>query len=184
MIKKLAGKTGMSLMEMMASLLILVLLIVGMNTGMTAGLRVYETSKITTERSMLASSINTKLTDILRYAEVRKVNDKTLYTNLEYGLWDVTFEVPQKNDSRFSANEEGKVQICFWDKTGNNLVKATPLINSSSYSNFKVTDFICHPPGKNPVTNTQYCHISYKLLNTGDNSTSDLIEAVVRIMNE
>ena len=176
MIKKLAGKAGMSLMEMIASLLILVLLVVGMNTGLSAGLRVYETSKVTTERSMLASSINTKLTDILRYAEVRTVDGKQLLTNLEYGLWDVTFE-----------EEEGKIQICFHDKTGKPLKKTTPLINSSSYDDskgvpiFKVTNFDIQYIKD---ANGGYFDIRYKLLNTGDNSSSDFIQAAVRVMNE
>ena len=172
MIKKLTGKAGMSLMEMMASLLILVLLVVGMNTGMTAGLRVYQNSKNVTERAMLTSSINTKLTDILRYTEVRTVNNKTLYTNLEYGLWDVTFEAV-----------EGKIQICFHDKNGNRLKKTTPLINYDDDSNFKVTNFELKYVDKNEVFNGGYCQIHYNLQNTGDGSSSDLIEAVVRVLN-
>ena len=168
MIKKLTGKAGMSLMEMMASLLILVLLVVGMNTGMTAGLRVYQNSKNVTDRAMLTSSINTKLTDILRYTEVRTVNNKTLYTNLEYGLWDVTFEAV-----------EGKIQINFWDKTGKKLVKNTPLINSDTYSIFKVKDdFVVS------YNEDGYFDISYTLLNTGNNSSSQLIQAVVRVIND
>ena len=150
------------------SMLILVLLVVGMNTGMSAGLRVYETSKVTTERSMLASSINTKLTDILRYAEVRTVDGKQLLTNLEYGLWDVTFE-----------EEAGKIQIYFYDKTGSSIAKKTPLINSDSYSDFKVSETFnvsYNPNG--------YFDISYTLEHTGNPSYSDAIEAVVRVMNE
>lgn len=171
MIKKLTGKAGMSLIEMMASLLILVLLVVGMNAGMTAGLRVYQESKVAADRTMLASNINTRLTDILRYAEVKEANGQDLITNLEYGLWDVTFD----------EDEDGKVQVCFWDKTGRQLAKRTPLINSGNYSGFAVSDL-------NVAYETDdkggYFAISYKLINTGDNSSSDLIEAIVRVMNE
>jgi hypothetical protein len=130
---------------------------------------------------MLASSINTKLTDILRYAEVRKVNGKTLYTNLEYGLWDVTFEVLPKNDPRFKENKGGKVQICFYDKNGAPLEKTIPLINSDSYSDFKITSFNCDPKED---TNGGYFQITYTIQHTGNEAYSNSIEAVVRIMNE
>ena len=96
------------------------------------------------------------------------MNNKTLYTNLEYGLWDVTFEAV-----------EGKIQICFHDKNGNRLQKTTPLINSDTYSNFKVNnDFTVS------YDEDGYFDISYTLLNTGNNSSSQLIQAVVRVIND
>lgn len=176
MINKVSGKAGMTLIEMLASLLIMVLLAVGMNTGMAAGLRVYQESQEATNRTMLASSINTKLTDILRYAEVKTIkaaDNKEIYvfTNLEYGLWDVAF-APDAN---------GIVQVYFYDKDGK-IVKETPLINSASYSGFKVSnDFAVEPYEDNKGI---YFTISYMLINTSDNSSSDPITAVVRVMNE
>lgn len=170
MIKKLTDKSGMSLMEMLASLLVLVLLIVGMNAGMSAGLRIYQESKVAADRSALTSGINTKLTDILRYAEVKTITaddeDTYLFTNLEYGLWDV----------KFIADDDGIVQVCFYDKTGTQKVKQTPLIHSELYSVFKVEDLKLEPDGN--------CFsISYNLINTGKDS-SETISTVVRIMND
>lgn len=175
MVKKLTGKAGMTLVEMLASVLILVMLVVGMNAGMNAGLRVYRDSKAVTERSMLSSGINTKLTDILRYAQVKTVTvdgeEEHLITNLEYGLWDVTFE----------EDEDGIVQVCFRDKTGKPTGKETPLINTGNYSGFAVQDLSVEPETDDKGT---YFTIRYTLVNTVDDSSTDEIHAVVRVMNE
>lgn len=161
----------MTLIEMMASLLILVMLVMGMNAGMTAGLRVYQSSKETTDRAMLTSSINTTLSDILRYAQVRTANGKKLYSNLEYGLWDTTFETV-----------DGRILVKFWNKTGTETVKTIPLIPSDDYSVFKVEveDTLIEPKSD---SKGNYYAIEYTLVHV-DDETSQEISTVVRTMNE
>jgi len=189
MIKKLTSKAGMTLIEMMASLLIMVLLVAGMNTGMTAGLRVYEDATLETTRTMLASNINTKLTDILRYADVKDYSGANqqdfVITNLEYGLLDVNFQCLQSE----SENDEGILQIYFWDRNGKQMVQKKKLISKDAYENLKIQDFQME---YNQDTRGGYFTFEYSLLTdaeisgeaTAEEAANRKFEAVVRIMND
>jgi len=186
LIKKLKSKAGMTLIEMLASLIIVVLLAVGMNTGMTAGLRVYTEASSDARISALASNINTALTDILRYAEVREVTEsgvtKYLITNLEYGLRDAYFGV-----------EDGVIKIYFWTKNGILTGKTKALVNSGYYYTSSSGSGSGNPPDfivKEfaeivPVEDERgvYFSIKYKVVNAADETQSREVEAAVRSMS-
>ena len=96
---KLRNKSGMTLMEMMVSILILVLLVVAMGTGMNSGMRIYEDALFESNSASLANIINTTLSDLLRHCEVASFSDPALpdqefvITNLDYGIKDAYFQL-------------------------------------------------------------------------------------------
>ena len=67
--KKIASKSGFTLIEMLATLLILVFLILGIDTGMDSAVRVYDEAKFEANSASMANIVNTSLGDILRYSD-------------------------------------------------------------------------------------------------------------------
>ena len=192
MLKKLKNKAGMTLMEMMASLLIMVLLILAMRTGMNTGVQVYNDAAFESHSATLAANINTALTDILRYAQ--DVKDPTppqfppnaaqdyefVFTNLEYGLRDAYFTV-----------SDGILQI----RSENNGFQPKALVNSGSYDKLTIKDdsfsVTYYPEGstgelttlENTITITSggFFYICYTL--TGPDGQTRDAEAIVRLMS-
>lgn len=111
MIKKLKSKAGMSLMEVMVALLIMVLLVVGMGTGMDAGMRVYGDATFEANGATLAGYLNTALTDVLRYAQdiqsPAASGDPCTFTNLELGLRNAYIE-PNENGILYIKSADGE----------------------------------------------------------------------------
>ena len=114
--KKLKSKSGMTLMEMMASLLILTLLVTAMGTGMDTAMNVYGDAMFESNSASLAGIVNTALSDVLRHAQDVKTKnldaneffvDATgaqvpnvgfVFTNLEYGVRDAYFQTKNGTD--------------------------------------------------------------------------------------
>ena len=67
--KKLTSKGGFTLIEMLATLLILVFLVLGIGTGMDSALRIYDEARFESNSAAMANIVNTSLGDILRYSE-------------------------------------------------------------------------------------------------------------------
>ena len=184
MIQKLKSNSGMTLIEMLASVIIVALLAVGMNAGMSAGLRVFSEASSEARISALSSNINTTLTDMLRYAEVREVTEggttRHVVTNLEYGLRDAYFGV-----------DEGVVKIYFWTKNGTLTNKTKALVNSGYYyassagvNSENPPDFIVKDFSVTPVKDAKgaYFSINYTVVNAGDETKFRTIESAVRSM--
>lgn len=190
MLKKLKSKAGMTLMEMMVSLLIMVLLVLAMGTGMNAGVRVYNDAQFESHSATLAANINTALTDILRYSQdirtplskdpVTTVSSKFKFTNLDYGLRDATFAVTN-----------GIVQI----RSENNGFQPKALVNSGAYDKLTIKDDIFsvtyYPENSTgelktleetiTITRGGFFYIRYTIEGP-DGQTRDA-EAVVRLMS-
>ena len=114
--KKIASKSGFTLIEMLATLLILVFLILGIDTGMDSAVRVYDEAKFEANSASMANIVNTSLGDILRYSDNLTVaeentsfkdsagtivpNVEFVFTNYEYGVRDAYFSLKD------SANKE------------------------------------------------------------------------------
>ena len=131
--KKLKSKAGLTLMEMMAALLVMVLLVVGMGTGMDAGMRVYRESKFETDCAAMGDIMNTSISDLLRYAQnIRKdtvTSDdgtKDVFSNPEFGILDGYIQL----------SENGIIQL-------KSLNGSAPidLVNMGAYRNLIVDDF-------------------------------------------
>lgn len=194
MMKKLKTKAGMSLMEVMVALLIMVLLVVGMGTGMDAGMRVYADAHFESSSASLAGTLNTALTDVLRYANVvREPNEGEtfpagvthVFSNYEYGLSDVYLAIPSTGDRK------GVLQVV--NLSDNN---GTPVVNPGLYPNLQIISFsITYYPEGEPGTLTTldaettvnvsrggFFYIKYKIANKDGTKTRDA-ETVVRLMN-
>ena len=185
MISKITGKAGTTLIEMLVSLLVLVMLTAGINTVMAAGSRVYHVTASHTKISILASNINTTLTDILRYSDIKMVESaETDYviTNLEYGI----------RDAYLGCDESGFLKIYFWADSGSSK-EAKPLVNSGYYFAESSGAASGNPPDfaiKDdfqiiPQTDARgtYFEIKYTIVNTVDSSQYRQIDTVVRLAN-
>lgn len=177
MLHKLKSKAGMTLMEMMVSLLIMVLLVLAMGTGMNAGVRVYNDANFESNSASLAANINTALTDMLRYAQDVKTPTGEgapdfVFTNLEYGLRDAYVE----------CDENGILKIYFWAESAGGTTPTVPepkaLVNSGSYNKLTVKDDFTITPYED--TRGRYFLIDYTITSP-DGKTRDT-EAVVRLM--
>ena len=185
MISKITGKAGMTLVEMLVSLLILVLLTAGINTVMAVGSNVYHVAASHTKMSVLAADINTTLTDILRFSDIKMVESaETDYviTNLEYGL----------RDAYFGCDENGFLKIYFLTESGSSK-EPKALLNSGHYfaassgaTSGDAPDFAV----KNdlqiiPHTDARgtYFEVKYTIVNTVDSTQYQQIDTVVRLAN-
>jgi len=86
------SKQGFTLVEMLATTLIILLLSGAIAVGIATSSQVYTDSSFTSESGLLASTLNTALSDLLRYAEAdpdgktAKSNGTPLFTNPDYGV--------------------------------------------------------------------------------------------------
>ena len=71
--KKLKSNRGFTLVEMLTALAIVVMMSLMMSVGASVGTAVQRESTFVAESDVLASTVNTALGDVLRYAKVREV---------------------------------------------------------------------------------------------------------------
>lgn len=166
MLKKLKSKAGMTLMEVMVSLLIMVLLVVGMGTGMDAGLRVYADAQFASHSSTLSGYINTALTDVLRYAQdiEEPTPGKTKFNNLDYGLRNAYIEVV-----------DGIIRI-----KGDNVDSA--LVNTGAYVGLKIKADSFKLQAV-PDSRGVYFLAEYVIQSADGSKEREKTETVVRLMN-
>lgn len=81
--KKLRARRGMTLTEVLVSLLILSLVTVGVVAGVSASLRIYRQAVEASDAQMLASTLSTALMDELRYA--RDIQTNGSFTSDTFG---------------------------------------------------------------------------------------------------
>ena len=150
------SNAGFTMIEMVATLMILALLAVGMGGGMSSALRVYRDSVFESDSASLESTLNTALEDILRYSQdVKEAADQEggqfktqsgqllptgtdagavnfVFTNLEYDVIDAYFFTPTHDDGTVG----GALQM----KT---LSDDTPrdLVNKGAYPGLEVANF-------------------------------------------
>ena len=194
--KKLTNKAGLTLIEMMVALLIMVFLVLGMGVGMDAGSRIYQDAVFESDSATLASTLNTSLGDILRYSREICENDGVLenyngdyiveedvgfvFTNYEYGIQDAYFYTPIYED----GTSKGVLQM-------KNLKNAevVELINAGTYpnlvvSNFEITYVAAGSNSEGAAGRGGYFDISYTIYSVKDESKSREVECVIRLMNE
>ena len=198
--KKLFNRSGFSLIEMMATLVILVVLVVAMGTGMTSGMKIYKDATFEADSGSMSGIVNTSLGDILRYSENVRINEGTIsnpsagfvdsdgafitresvgfvFTNYEYGVQNAYFHLSQGGD------EEGILQI----RSLNN-AREPELVNTGAYPDLMITDFeiIYVPRGLDSEGSPGrggYFLINYVITSRSDASKTREVETVVRLMN-
>lgn len=138
--KKLKSSGGFTLMEVLASMLILTFLVVGMGPGMKTAMTVYQESTFQSSSTALIGTMNATLGDVLRYAEDVELLDKVeddkytfTFTNTDYGLQNAQFMCWTTEDT---GDTEPTV-VTVIDHNG----KKQPLLPEGSYPNMEITAF-------------------------------------------
>jgi len=123
--KKLRSGKGFSLVELLACLLILALLAVMVSSSVTAAVRVYQKSVYASESEALGSTVNTAMSDILRYAKYVGQNSRNelVFTNAAYGV---------NNSGHFLLDDKG--YVCYVPYEGADETEQKKLINSGAYT--------------------------------------------------
>lgn len=154
--KKLKNNSGLTLVETLVALFILVMMIVGMDTVMDSSMRVYDEATFEADSSIMANIVNTALGDVLRYAEDVDTADGQAFvdasgTNIPNNVQFVFTSYDYGMMSGYFALKNGILEMR--DITGE---KTTELVNSGVYrakatmysdliiSNFRI---VYVPPG-------------------------------------
>lgn len=201
---KLKNKKGMTLMEMMVSLVILVMLVVAMGTGMDSAMQIYGDATFESNSAALADIVNTSLGDLLRYAEnirtpaagsdfyttdgIRLQNVGFVFTNKEYGVRDCYFYTG--DDQASNSGEADSAYIGDLQLKNLHNTSAINLVNSGAYpdlgiSNFKITYVV---PGYKavdgaPAARGGYFEVTYDILSLADDSKVRNVTTIVRLLN-
>lgn len=191
--KKITSKSGFTLIEMLATLLILVFLILGIDTGMDSAVRVYDEAKFEANSASMANIVNTSLGDILRYSDNLTVaeentsfkdsagtivpNVEFVFTNYEYGVRDAYFSLKD------SANKEDGILRMRNLENGN----VVELVNTGAYPDLKIGEFeityLAKSTGADGNPTGGYFAIEYDVYSTKDESLTRHVEYIVRCMN-
>lgn len=196
--KKLKNKAGFTLMEMLVSIFVLVLLVMGIGTSMDSGLQVYKTSNLNANSGILADIINTSLDDLLRYAEVQVV-DSTKPTYDAKGAEGIGFLFTSRDFGMIGARfvlEDGILKMQGRAGEDGTLPAAVELVNGGSYSDLKITQFsITYVPKGSTMTVTRtdgrvynsteggFFFVDYDIQNQLDKTQVRSVQTVVRLLN-
>ena len=187
--KKTRKNAGFSLIELICTLLILVLLIMGINVGMDTGSKIYRDATFESDSAMLAGILNTSLGDYLRYADVVETDMMSdllpagmttfdlpyVYTNWEYGILQGYFYVPIENNVAKGAL---KIKSLIDEKSIN-------LVNTGAYPDLQVQKFfISYTPRDDDGIEGGYCIVSYEIISKTDPTKIREVEMIVRLMND
>ena len=186
--KKLRNKAGLTLIEMLCTLLIMVLLVMAIGVGMDTGTRIYADATFEAESATLAGILNNSLGDILRYSNVRvpdeeekaekgiPANVEFLFTSMDYGIQDAYFYTPKDAEGRYMGTLQMK-----------NIRNADvmDLVNEGAYPNLGVTNFVIeYTPRTGTGVDGSYFSITYDICNKQDDSKVRKVETIVRLMND
>ncbi len=192
--KKLKSKKGMTLVEMLATLVILVFLVVGVGTCMSSAIRIYDKATFEADSATLAGIVNTTLSDMLRFSKVRndgnyinydgtKISDTTfVFTSKEYGITDAYFIISQNEDRTNGVIQLGTLRNS----------ETRELINTGAYPDIIIDyatfqiDYV--DEGEHTEEGTElragYFDISYEIHSAKDSGMTKKIDHVVRVMNK
>lgn len=133
--RKLNSRKGFSLLESMAALMIVSILTVGIVTCTNAASRIYYKSLFVSEGDILAATIDTALSDLLRFSSeitVKKKGDEISFTNANYSiiqghlfLKDGWLYINQ-TDTKLDFAEDAPVAV---------------LLNNGTYSSMEISSF-------------------------------------------
>lgn len=121
---------GFTLVETLVSLLILLLISVGVTAGVGAAGRVYRSSLFASESELLSDTLETALSDVLRYSTVvNGASDPVTFRNPNYiDMADCSLSL---TEGRIVLQPDGADP----DAEGN------PLLSDGAYSSMKITAF-------------------------------------------
>ena len=172
--KKLKNKAGLTLLEMLVSLLILVFIVVAMGPGMQTAAKLYQESTFESDSAILSGIINNTMGDLLRYAE--KIDTKDLegyalpstipfvFTSYDYRIQDGYFYIPTDGTGFLQMKNLRNGSI-------------VDLVNNGAYPNLQISNLTLSFDGHSLV------QISYRISSLTDPAKTRDIEHIVRLMN-
>ncbi len=188
--KKLASKSGLTLIEMLVTILILVFLVLGIGTCMDSALNIYDEAKFESNSASMANIVNTSLADILRYSDnltdkgetvsgyftdssgTKVANVDFVFTNYEYAV----------RDAYFTVSDDGVLRI---KNLGDS--NAVELVNTGAYPDLKISSFKLTYTAKGTDTDGNptggYFEINYTIYSDKDSNLTKDITYIVRSMN-
>lgn len=197
--KKLRNKKGVTLLEMLAVIGILVILVVGMGSTMDAGADIYQEAIFESDSATLAGILNTAMGDILRYSRDVRINEGSL-DNPEMGFVtsDGTFLLPQTVGFVFSNWEYGVLDAYFYtpiheDGTSKGVLQmrnlrnanVVELVNTGAYPDLVISNLkVIYTPADTEGLRGGYFKISYTIYSEKNSDFQREVETVVRLMND
>lgn len=181
--KKLKSKAGMTLVEMLVSLLIMVALVVGMGPCMDTASKIYRDASFESDSAMLERIVNNAMGDVLRYSEQIRTESLTdyagvplsgdvefVFTSYDYRIQDAYFYLPVDAD----GSAHGILQM-------KNLRNGTimDLVNSGAYPDLQLSDLTVSYD-----ESTHIFEIAYTISSISDSSKTRDVQYVVRLMND
>lgn len=202
--KKLRNSSGLTLLEMLASLLILVILVVGMGTAMNSGAKLHQEAVFASDSAALARILNTALGDILRYSCNGTDSDLDIKINGQpddqgnpvYFL-DAEGQslTPEEVGFVFTNPEYGAADAYFCISEGVLVLRSLrdhdmrELVNAGAYPNLLISNFeiVYVPEGSlsdtGEVLRGGYFHIRYHICSEIHRELTHSVETAVRLMN-
>ena len=201
MMKKLRNHSGFSLVEMLAAIAVLVLLIVGMDAGINAGIRAYSDAIFESNSAALAGILNSAVGDILRYSDDIEINPALdprnhnvsgfkdsqghdlppekvpfVFSNFEYNIRGGYFYVQEYRD----GTNHGVLQL-------KNLSTrdVREVVNTGAYPDLEIADFKISYVAPDPHTPEpeNYFNVEYKILDLKKEGRSRDVKYTVRLLN-
>lgn len=196
---KLKNNSGMTLVEMLCVLLILVILIMGMGSTMDAGTRIYQEAIFESDSATLAGILNTSMGDILRYSRDVKLNNEFddqghpkyfvtsdgtyllpdqvgfVFSNWEYGILDAYFYTPTAAD----GTSKGVLQML--NLRNANVVE---LVNTGAYPDLVISNLVVTYVEEGPAIRGGYFEIEYDIFSEKHADFKRHVDTVVRLMND
>lgn len=184
---KLRNKSGLTLMEMLVSILILTMLVVGMGTGMNTALEVYKKSNFESKSATLADTVNTAMSDVLHYAldvDTTGANGP-VFTNVDNNLLKVYFCIKEPD-----ANGAGV--LCLKNASKEVLLFSRGTYGSLAIKNLSVTfcqekedevvtiNRIGESGGTLSTAHGSFFYITYEIVDTTDTTLVRQVENIVR----
>ena len=181
---KLRNKSGLTLMEMLVSILILTMLVVGMGTGMNTALEVYKKSNFESKSATLADTVNTAMSDVLHYAlDVDTTGSNgPVFTNVDNNLLKVYFCIKEPD-----ANGAGV--LCLRNASDKDVL----LFSRGTYGSLaikKLKVVFCQNEEENveriggkgqlSTAHGSFFYITYEIVDTTDATLVRQVENIVR----
>lgn len=185
--KKLKNTRGFTLVESLAALMVLVLLVVGMDSGMKAATRAYTQSIFESNSAALSGILNTAMGDILRYSEdVTTESTENLTVPADPGFVFTNYEYGVKNAYLQPAPQENRVVLKVISLEAG--TPAVELVNTGAYPRLTLKDFRIsyHKPtasGGQGTAGTGYYEISYTVQDVKRAELSREVKFSVRQLN-
>ena len=129
--------SGFTLVETLVSLVILVMLISVVSVGVDTAMRAYQSITFASESDLLSSTIQSALSDILRFAvceegEAGEDSGQLSITNESYGL---------SKGSLFLDNDNGRIMVNSGGTLEHEGGDTFFLVNDGAYTSMKISNF-------------------------------------------